>query len=95
MPTLSVNTLLDLRDEKVKHISILKDRRRSLMSRIDSIDEQIETIEAQIFTLSEEINSNLASKTPNIILKKFGLDARRNVIYCIDPLILGQNGVKI
>lgn len=79
MPTLS--ELVNYKDENVKHISHLEERRRSLMSRIDSIDEKIEAIEAQIFSLSEGINSAISSAHPIITLKCFGLDERRNKIY--------------
>jgi|GEM_PF-3255183 len=81
MPAPTVSNLINLRDEKVKHISILDDRRRSLMSRIDSLNDQIEAIEAQVFTLGEEINSAISSAHPTITLKCFGLDERRNKIY--------------
>lgn len=81
MAMISVEDLFRTRVEKNKHISILHTKKKTLMDRIDSINNQIETIEAQINTITDELNSQLKSMVPDIEVTSFGLDERGRKIW--------------
>lgn len=78
---ISVEDLFRTRVEKNKHISILNTKKKNLMDRIDSINNQIEIIEAQINTITDELNSRFKSMVPDIEVTSFGLDERKRRIW--------------
>lgn len=78
---ISVEDLFRTRVEKNKHISILNTKKKNLMDRIDSINNQIEMIEAQINTITNELNAQFKSIVPNIEVTSFGLDERKRRIW--------------
>lgn len=81
MAMISVEDLFRTRVEKNKHISILHTKKKTLMDRIDSINNQIETIEAQINAITDELNSQFKSMVPDIEVTSFGLDERGRKIW--------------
>lgn len=81
MPTITIDRLFDYRVEKIKHRSILEQRKLNLMNNIDRINEKIEEVEAQINTITNELNAQFKSMVPNIEVTSFGLDERGRRIW--------------
>jgi hypothetical protein len=81
MPVSTVTNLINFREERIRQIAMLKQRKSVLMERIDTIDNSIEDAKAQINTLSSEIHNLLETMVPQIEVTCFGLDERKKKIY--------------
>ena len=81
MPNPSIKKLFDYRQEKLKQLCSLEERKKTLRNRLETIDDQIEVIEAQINTLSDELNSRFNAMVPSIEVSCFGVDSKGEKIW--------------
>jgi hypothetical protein len=78
---LDLNDLINLKVKKEQTMYRLQNKRRELMSQIDSINEYIENNLNDYNTLYEAINRKIHRLTPKIEIAKFGKDIDGITIY--------------